>query len=298
MAIMSVDIETTSDVQLQVETPLGQSETPVRLLTVAGSDSGGGAGIQADLKTFAALDSFGMSVVTAITAQNTQGVQGVHMLDADFVAQQLDSVLGDLGADAVKTGMLGTKGIVEAVAAKLKQYGVQQVVVDPVMISTSGHALLQPDAVESYRTQLLPLATVITPNIKEAEHLLGFQVVTVEDMKGAAYELHKLGPKCVLIKGGDKHGEKEDALNATDVLFDGKSCHIIRAARVADTTNVHGTGCTMASAIAAFLAKDPNKDVYEAVCKAKIWLTQLLHKSKGMSLGSGSQGPMHHALMR
>jgi len=292
-----MDRETISDVQLQVGIPLVETDIPARLLTVAGSDSGGGAGIQADLKTFAALKCFGMSALTAVTAQNTEGVQDVHMLTGAFVAQQLDSVLGDLGADAVKTGMLGSQEIVEVTAAKLKQYGVKNIVVDPVMISSSGHALLQPDAVETYKSQLLPLATVITPNIKEAEYLLDFKVVTVEDMKRAARELHKLGPKWVLIKGGDKHGEKEDISSATDVLFDGESYQILKADRVPDTRNVHGTGCTLASAIAAFLAKSPDQDVKEAVCKAKVFLTQLLHKSKAVSLGKGVQGPMHHALM-
>eukprot|EP00930_Biecheleria_cincta_P026490 TRINITY_DN18668_c0_g1_i3.p1 TRINITY_DN18668_c0_g1~~TRINITY_DN18668_c0_g1_i3.p1 ORF type:complete len:273 (-),score=59.72 TRINITY_DN18668_c0_g1_i3:56-874(-) len=228
---------------------------PARLLTIAGSDSGGGAGIQADLKTFAALKTFGMSVLTALTAQNTQGVQGVHMLPASFVGEQLDSVLGDLGADAIKTGMLGTKEIVEVTAAKVKEYRVATVIVDPVMVSTSGHALLQPDAVETYKTELFPLATVITPNIKEAQHLLGFDVRTMEDMKKAAVALHKMGPKWVLVKGGDKHGEQEDATSATDVLFDGQNFYILRAPRV-NTKNLHGTGCTFASALASYLAKD------------------------------------------
>lgn len=270
------------------------ADTPARLLTIAGSDSGGGAGIQADLKTFAALQTFGMSVLTALTAQNTLGVQGVHMLPASFVGEQLDSVLGDLGADAIKTGMLGTKEIVEVTAAKIREYGIATVVIDPVMVSTSGHALLQPDAVETYKTELFPLATVITPNIKEAEHLLGFDVVTMEDMKKAAVALHKMGPKWVLVKGGDKHGEQEDAASATDVLYDGHSFHILRAPRV-NTKNLHGTGCTFASAIASYLAKDPGQNVYQATCDAKIFLTKLLHTSKTVALGKGVQGPMHHA---
>merc|ERR1711988_1269092 len=143
-----------------------------------------------------------MSALTAITAQNTQGVQGVQMMPAEFVSEQLDSVLSDLGADVVKTGMLGTKDIVETTAAKFEQHGVKLLVVDPVMVSTSGHVLLQPDAVDSYKSRLIPLATVITPNIKEASHLLGFEVATLADMKRAASELHKMGPKWVLVKGG------------------------------------------------------------------------------------------------
>jgi len=293
-----MDFEAASDVRVHVDPqPVQDGSQPARLLTVAGSDSGGGAGIQADLKTFAALRCFGMSALTAITAQNTEGVQGVQMLPGDFVSQQLDSVLKDLGADAVKTGMLGTKEIVEVTAAKLKEYGVEMVVVDPVMVSSSGHALLLPDAVETYKSELIPMATVITPNIKEAEHLLGFKVLTLDDMKRAAQDLHKLGPKWVLIKGGDKHSEKDDDSSAVDVLFDGKSHHILRATRVGETRNIHGTGCTLASAIAANLATDPSRDVYQAVYKAKSWLTQLLLKSKGIPLGNGVQGPMHHALM-
>lgn len=287
------EVVRTTDLNVAAREPL--SDCPVRLLTIAGSDSGGGAGIQADLKTFAALRTFGMSVLTALTAQNTEGVQGVHMLPASFVGQQLDSVLGDLGADAVKTGMLGTKEIVEVTAAKIKEYGIGVVVVDPVMVSTSGHALLQPDAVETYKNELFPLATVITPNIKEAKHLLGFEVATLEDMKRAARALHKMGPKWVLVKGGDKHGEQEDASTATDVLFDGQDFHILRAPRVLDTKNVHGTGCTFASAIASYLAKDPGKNVFQATCDAKVFLTKLLHTSKTVMLGKGVQGPMHHA---
>lgn len=291
---MAMDVA--SDIQLDIDSALPEQHVPPRLLTVAGSDSGGGAGIQADLKTFAALQCFGMSALTAITAQNTLGVQGVEMLRADFVVSQLESVLGDLGADAVKTGMLGTKDIVEATARKLKEYEVAIVVVDPVMVSTSGDPLLQPDAVESYKSQLFPLATVITPNIKEASHLLGTEVATLDDMKRAACELHKLGPKWVLVKGGDKHTDDTDKATATDVLFDGSSYHVIRAPRV-DSSNVHGTGCTLASAIAAYLAKDSNQDVYGAVCKAKTFLTKLIQKSSGVSLGKGTQGPMHHAAM-
>merc|ERR1712232_683534 len=186
--------------------------------------------------------------------------------------------------------------IVEVTAAKIKEYGVDVVIVDPVMVSTSGDVLLQSDAVETYKTHLLPCATVITPNIKEAQHLLGFDVISLEDMKKAARELHKMGPKWVLVKGGDKHGEVEDASSATDVLFDGTTFHVIRAPRVLDTKNVHGTGCTLASAIAAYLAKDPNRDVRKAVCDAKTWLTRLLHRSKDVAFGKGVQGPMHHAL--
>jgi len=286
--------ETTAEVQLDVDFGQMESEPPARVLTVAGSDSGGGAGIQADLKTFAALGVFGMSVLTAITAQNTLGVQDVQMLDADFVGKQLDSVLSDFGADAVKTGMLGTKDIIEVVASKFKKYDAKNIVVDPVMVSTSGHALLLPDAIETYKSKLLPLATVITPNMKEAELLVGFEVATVEDMKRAARELLKFGAKWVLIKGGDKHGEREDAATSADVLFDGRTMSVIRAPRVLDTKNVHGTGCTLASAIAAILASDKNQDVYEAVCKAKVFITKLIHRSKALSLGEGVQGPMHH----
>jgi len=271
------------------------AHSPMKVLTIAGSDSGGGAGIQADLKTFMALETFGMSVITAVTAQNTLGVQGVEMLSATFVGQQIDSVLSDLGADAIKTGMLGTREIVEIVAAKIQEYKVSLVVVDPVMISTSGHALLQPDGVEAYKERLFPVATVITPNIKEAEHLLGYSVRTLADMERAARDLHKFGPKAVLVKGGDKHDDGGDDAQSMDVLYDGVDIKVLSAPRVQDTCNVHGTGCTLASAIAAQLARDPEANLHEAVTKAKNFITEVLLASKGLQLGGGKQKPMLHA---
>lgn len=300
MATSSMEATTIDVCGLEtVEAAMKSTPTvPVRLLTVAGSDSGGGAGIQADLKTFASLQAFGMSAITAITAQNSQGVQAVQAISAELVGQQLDSVLSDLGVEAVKTGMLATQEIVEITAAKLKEYAVDIVVVDPVMISTSGHTLLEAGAVDAYKRRLLPLATVVTPNIKEAEHLLNFTVETIEDMKRAAVELHKLGPKAVLIKGGDKHCESQDKSFASDVFYDGTSHHVLRAARVPDTRNVHGTGCTMAAAIATYLAQDPERNALEAVKSAKSFLTTLLRISKGIPFGKGAQGPMHHAALR
>lgn len=289
----------TRTVEIDVQLHDCIAEKPARLLTVAGSDSSGGAGVQADLKTFAVLRGYGMSVLTAITAQNTNGVQSVATLSAEFVGEQLDSVLSDLGADVVKTGMLGTTEIVEITAAKIRQFGVKTVVVDPVMISTAGDILLEPDAIEAYKKKLIPLASIVTPNIKELEQMLGsgFRVKNLEDMKRGAVELHKLGPKTVLVKGGGKHAfDGGDSTMASDVLFDGETLHVLQAPRVMETRNLHGTGCTLASAIAAFLGQDPKRDVYTAVCNAKKFIICLVHRSKGISMGSGVQGPLHHAL--
>lgn len=260
-----------------------------RALTIAGSDSGGGAGIQADLKTFAAHGVFGMSALTAITAQNTQGVQGVFELPPDFVALQIDSVLGDLGADAVKTGMLSNAAIVEVVSQKIQQYNVTRLVVDPVMMAKGGDPLLRAEAREALIHRLVPLAYVITPNLPEAETLVGFKIDTLADMERAAEAIHAQGARNVVVKGGHL-----DEAQAIDVLFDGRSFTHFRASRIG-TRNNHGTGCTFASAIAARLAQ--GLPVGEAVQLAKDYLTAVLRASAGLILGQGPHGPMNHVAL-
>jgi len=255
-----------------------------RALTVAGSDSGGGAGIQADLKTFSAYRVFGMSVLTAITAQNSVGVQGVVTLPPAFVAVQLESVLSDFGADAAKCGMLATAGIVRAVAAKLKEHRVEKLVVDPLMIATSGDPLLQPDAREVLIGELLPLALVVTPNLHEAGALAEMAVSTREDMEEAARRIAKLGPRHVLVKGGHLTGE------AVDLLFNGREFTAFSAPRI-DSANTHGTGCTFSAAIAAGLAR--GRPLPEAVRDAKAYVTRAIRE--GFAPGKGA-GVLRHFL--
>ncbi len=257
-----------------------------KALTIAGSDSGGGAGIQADLKTFAALGVYGMSALTAITAQNTLGVQGVYELPPEFVAQQIRSVLDDLGADAIKTGMLASAPIICAIAETLRAYKVERLVVDPVMVARSGDPLLRDDARAALVREMLPLATVLTPNRHEAQVLAGFAIRTVDDMRRAAMAIHQLGPDYVVVKGGDLEGTDE----SIDVLYDGQEFRVFSAPRV-ETRNSHGTGCTFASAIAAGLAK--GQDVPTAVAMAKQYVTRALQAGAGLRLGQG-HGPVHH----
>ena len=255
-----------------------------RVLTVAGSDSGGGAGIQADLKTFEALGVFGMSALTALTAQNTVGVHGVHEVPADFVTQQLDVVLSDIGADAVKTGMLASAPIIEAVVKGLAANDVATLVVDPVCASKHGDPLLRPDAIDAMRTGIIPMAEVVTPNLGEVAVLTGVEVRTREDLPAAAEAMKALGPRWVLIKGG--HLEDDD--EAVDLLSDGGEHHYIAGPRHA-TTDTHGTGCTLASAIAAYRAL--GLDVVEAVTAAKEYVSGAI--AHGLRLGRGI-GPVDH----
>ena len=261
-----------------------------RALTIAGSDSGGGAGIQADLKTFAALSVFGMSALTAITAQNTQGVLGVYELPPDFVGLQIDAVLGDLGANAVKLGMLSSAPIIEVVADKIRQYNVTRLVVDPVMMAKGGDALLRSDARAALIERIVPLAYVITPNLPEAETLVGFAVRGLDDMERAARAIHDLGARHVVVKGG--HLEETES---TDLLFDGQATTLFRAQRI-QTRNNHGTGCTFASAIAAGLAR--GLPVKTAVAEAKDYLTRVLQASAKLTLGHGPHGPMNHMALQ
>jgi hydroxymethylpyrimidine/phosphomethylpyrimidine kinase len=258
---------------------------PARIaLTIAGSDSGGGAGIQADLKTFAALGVYGASVITAVTAQDTQRVYGIAEMEPGFIAQQIDAVLGDIGANAVKTGMLSSAPIIEAVAERLRHWDVTTLVVDPVMVAKGGDKLLRDDAVTALKERLLPLALVVTPNLPEAEVLVGRKIVTWDDTQEAAREIFSWGVANVVIKGGHREEDKM----ATDLLFDGRGFREFTAPRV-QTQNTHGTGCTFASAIAATLAKGDS--VTNAVASAKAFVTKALQDS--YPIGHG-HGPVHH----
>jgi hydroxymethylpyrimidine/phosphomethylpyrimidine kinase len=256
-----------------------------RALTIAGSDSSGGAGIEADLKTMTAMGVYGMVALTAVTAQNTVGVQGVVVLEAEFVSRQIRSAVCDIGVDAVKCGMLADESIVRAVSATLGDLGVRNLVVDPVMIAKSGDALLEPGAMSAVREELIPLATVVTPNLHEAAALLDLQpgsIQTVEQMKEAARCLHRLGPNWVVVKGGHLAGE------AVDVGFDGAEFVELRSLRI-DTPNTHGTGCTYSSAIACGLAR--GLDVRRALAEAKEFITWAIANS--LPLGQG-HGPTNH----
>ena len=257
-----------------------------KALTIAGSDSGGGAGIQADLKTFSAFRVFGMSVLTAVTAQNSVGVQAVFNLPPDFVAQQIDSVLSDFGADAVKIGMLSTAPIVASVADRLRAHAQTSVVLDPVMIAKSGDALLQPDARAALVKEMLPLAYVVTPNLHEAGAIAGMSVTTEHDMEEAARRIHALGPRYVLVKGGHLTD------SATDILWDGKSLTRFPGPRLA-STSTHGTGCTFSSAIAAGLAR--RQPLGDAVRAAKAYVTAAIRE--GWQIGRGV-GALKHFVER
>ncbi|MDO9351206.1 MAG: bifunctional hydroxymethylpyrimidine kinase/phosphomethylpyrimidine kinase, partial [Deltaproteobacteria bacterium] len=258
-----------------------------RILTIAGSDSGGGAGIQADLKAITLLGGFGMSVLTALTAQNTVGVQAIHEVPASFVEKQIDSVLSDIGADAIKTGMLSSKEIVEVVAKKIEQYGVAIVVVDPVMVSKSGAHLLRKDAQKAVIERLIPLATVVTPNLFEASVLTGRKVNSLDEMREAAAQIWGLGAKNVVIKGGHLKGK------AVDILFDGENYTEIEGPRI-KTKNTHGTGCTFASAIATLLAR--GETVPGAVRKAKNFITMAIRAGLSLGKGTGPTNPTAYVL--
>jgi hydroxymethylpyrimidine/phosphomethylpyrimidine kinase len=259
-----------------------------RVLTVAGSDSGGGAGIQADLKTFQELGVFGMSVVTALTAQNTLGVFGVSDVPVDFVTQQLDVVLSDIGADVVKTGMLSTTPIIDAVLKGLSAHGVTSLVVDPVCASKHGDPLLRPDAVDALRSGIIPMAEIVTPNLGEVALLTGVEVRRRADLREAAEAVKALGPQWVLIKGG--HLPEDD--EAVDLLFDGTTEIELRGPRL-QTKDTHGTGCTLASAIAAHRAL--GADVVASVQAAKAYVTGAIEH--GLRLGGGI-GPVDHGWRR
>jgi len=253
-----------------------------RVLTVAGSDSGGGAGIQADLNTITALGGFGMTVITTLTAQNTCGVTGIHEVPADFVAQQMEAVLADIGADALKTGMLGNAAVVRVVAQLIRKHRVSKVVVDPVLRATSGISLLSPEAVAVLKKELIPLAAIITPNLAESEILTQKKIKGLPAMREAAVRIHQMGAKNVLIKGGHLAGEP------VDILFTGRRFHELKGERVG-TSHTHGTGCVTSAAIAVELAK--GSSTLEAVEKAKAFVTSALQFSLPLGQGVGPVNP-------
>ncbi|MCD6264759.1 MAG: bifunctional hydroxymethylpyrimidine kinase/phosphomethylpyrimidine kinase [Deltaproteobacteria bacterium] len=253
-----------------------------RILTIAGSDSGGGAGIQTDLKTITVLGGYGMSVITALTAQNTVGVQAILELPLDFIEKQIDSVIEDIGVDAVKTGMLSSSPIVSLVASKIKQYRIKRLIVDPVMVAKSGDSLLKEEAQRTLRELLIPLAFVVTPNLPEASALAGFEVNNLKTMKEAARHIYNLGARNVLIKGGHLEGE------ILDLLFDGNTFYEYPTPRI-PTKNTHGTGCAFASAIATELAK--GNTVQTAVKRAKSFMTTAIKFSLNLGKGHGPTNP-------
>ena len=258
-----------------------------RVLSIAGSDSGGGAGIQADLKTFSALGCYGMTVITALTAQNTIGVTGIHAVPPQFAVEQLDAVYADIGTDAVKIGMLYSAELIRVVAERLQKYKAENIVLDPVMVAQSGDKLLEDDAVEAIKSHLMPLAAVVTPNVPEAEVLCGRPLNRQKDIEAAAKSLCAYGSTAVLIKGG--HGEGADS---TDLLYFGRQerSMALSSNRI-ETRNNHGTGCTLSAAIAAFLAK--GAEIETAVKNAKTYIGAAIAAGAGYRLGHG-HGPVHH----
>jgi hydroxymethylpyrimidine/phosphomethylpyrimidine kinase len=253
-----------------------------KALTIAGSDSGAGAGIQADLKTFAALSVYGTSALTAVTAQNTLGVTAIQALPPKMVGAQIDAVVTDIGASALKTGMLANAAIIDIVARKIQQHGLKNIVVDPVMVATSGDLLIKKNAVSVLRARLIPLATVVTPNIPEAEELTGVALRRANDIKAAAERIIAMGARTVVIKGGHRSGP------AVDLFYDGKKFRELGAPRIR-TNNTHGTGCTFSAAIAAYLAK--GEPIERAVFLAKKYITGAI--AGAFTVGSG-HGPVHH----
>lgn len=289
-----------------------RSEPIPRALTIAGSDSSAGAGIQADLKTFAALGVYGLSVLTAITAQNSLGIRASEDVAPELVEAQMDAVLEDIGADAAKTGMLCSAAIIEIVVSQTRKWGLR-LVVDPVMVATSGSPLLRSEAVTMLRTQLLPLAEVVTPNIPEAEVLTGQRIETLDDMRAAASAIFDMGTRYVVVKGGHRglmrgqDGQAQGTAPTDDVYFDGKEelCELAQGAAPTDvyfdgerfvelraeriqTLHTHGTGCTFSAAIAAFIAR--GMPVEEAVISAKHYITGAISHAPGLGHGHGPVG--------
>lgn len=260
------------------------------VLTIAGSDSGGGAGIQADLKTCQEFLVFGTSAVTAVTAQNTLGVHGVYPMTVPAVEQQIAAILDDIGADAVKTGMLVNEEIISCVAEVLQSYGARHLVVDPVMLAKGGAALIADRAVSTLKERLLPISFVVTPNLPEACRLSGMEAIrTLQEMEEAARRIFEYGPKAVLVKGGHRDGAE-----AVDLLYDGNNTVLFRAPKIL-SAHTHGTGCTLSSAIAAGLAL--GKDLETAVQEAKDYVSAAIRSSAGGIAGKGT-GPLDHGTYR
>jgi hydroxymethylpyrimidine/phosphomethylpyrimidine kinase len=258
-----------------------------RVLTIAGSDSGGGAGIQADLKTFAALECYGSSAITALTAQNTLGVRAIHPVPPEFAAAQIAAVFEDIGADAVKIGMLYSARLIRIVAEELHRYRARNVVLDPVMVAQSGDRLLESDAVGAIREHLMPLAEIVTPNVPEAEVLTGRRIGGLAEMQAAARDLAGHGSRAVMLKGG--HLETADSSDLLYLCRDDR--WVTLPAERIPSRNTHGTGCTLSSAIAAYLAR--GEELEAAVRRAKTYITAALQAGAPYRLGSG-HGPVHH----
>lgn len=263
------------------------NKTYKKVLTIAGSDSGGGAGIQADLKTISAIGCYGMSVITALTAQNTKGVTGIHAVPPSFAEEQMDAVFTDIGADAIKIGMLYSAELIQVVARSLEKHSADKIVLDPVMIAQSGDKLLQDDAIQAIKEYLMPLADVVTPNLPEAEVLLGRECHGLEAMQEAARDLARHRSKSILIKGGHLDDD-----HSTDLLYLAREDQfiVLEEDRI-ETRNNHGTGCTMSSAIASYLAK--GHPIESAVRKAKSFITEAIRAGSKYKLGHG-HGPVHH----
>lgn len=256
-----------------------------KVLSIAGSDSGGGAGIQADIKAISACGCYAMTAITAVTVQNTVGVRGFHVVPAEVVAGQIAAVLEDIGADAVKLGMLPTDEMIVPIAESLKKYRVRSVVMDPVMVATSGDRLISEAAAQAIRRHIFPLATLVTPNVPEAEYITGMPIRSEADFPAAAAALRDMGVGAVLLKAGHLDGTE-----LTEYLFDGNGCHTFRYPRT-DTPNTHGTGCTLSSAVAAFLAQD--YPLEEAVLCAENYVHEAIVRGREYRLGNG-HGPVHH----
>ena len=267
-------------------TPASAQPRYARVLTIAGSDSGGGAGIQADLKTFAALGCYGMSAITALTAQNTVGVQGIHAVPPAFLKSQLQSVIEDIGVDAVKIGMLHEPGVVEVVAWAIEHYQLQRVVLDPVMVATSGDRLIADATVQVLVDRLFPLATVITPNLDEASLLLNRPIAAVGELSAAAQALLSQGAQAVLLKGGHLPGDQ-----VVDLLAQPGRANVVLASRRMASRNTHGTGCTLSSAIAAHLAL--GEPLERAVRAARDYILGAIQAGAGVQVGQG-HGPLNH----
>ena len=264
-----------------------EPRTYCKVLTIAGSDSGGGAGIQADLKTISAIGCYGMSVITALTAQNTKGVTGIHAVPPAFAAEQMSAVFGDIGTDAVKIGMLYSAELIEVVAKQLRVHQAKNIVLDPVMVAQSGDKLLQDDAIEAIKKHLMPLADVVTPNIPEAEVLLNHKMQSPEEMRQGAKKLAQYGSQSILIKGG--HLTEDDS---SDLLYLAREDRIVmlKGERI-ETRNNHGTGCTLSSAIASYLAR--GHEIETTVKMAKSYISHAIRAGAEYAIGQG-HGPVHH----
>lgn len=270
--------------QAKLPTP---AQRYLRVLTIAGSDSGGGAGIQADLKTFAALGCYGMTAITALTAQNTVGVQAIHAVPPEFLRAQLQSVLGDIGADAVKIGMLHTPEVVRTVAWAIEHFGLQRVVLDPVMVATSGDRLIAEETVDVLVRELFPRCTVVTPNLDEAALLIGHPIEGAQALEDAGQNLLAMGARAALVKGGHLAGDE-----VVDLLVRPQAASLRLASPRIPSRNVHGTGCTLSSAMAAFLAQGLGLD--EAVQHARTYILRAIAEGAEVKTGEG-HGPLNHA---